>query len=344
MDFEDDTHPFAFEPGRTAAARLTPRQKAAVIVSLALSEGADLPLHEMPRPLQEALARQIAALGPVDEAALAAVVAEFDAALGGRVTLPSGSSAALRMLDGRVDPEVLAPLRPGWSGPDPWERVGRAGAAALTPLIEREADEVAAMILSRLPTERAAEILGRLPGPKARRIAFGVSRIAAIDPALARRIGRALADEIDARPPEAFEGGPERRVGAILNAAPSRTRDEVLEGLREDDAAFADAVRRTIFTFADVEARLEPSDVGPVMRALDDATQTAALAAGLAEGHVGSVEHLLAAMPKRMAERLREAMDGWSGSLEDGEAAMGVLCETVRRLEAQGALTLKPPA
>lgn len=328
---------------RAAAASLTPRQKAAVIVSLALSEGVELPLQEMPRALQERLARQIAALESLGEGTLAAVVDEFGHVLGGRVALPSGSRAALRMLDGRIDPEALAPLREGWAGPDPWERVGRAEPALLLPVIEREAVEVAAMILSRLPTERAAEILGRLPGPQARRIAYGLSQIGAVSPELVARIGRALAEEIEARPPQAFEGGPERRVGAILNAAPSRTRDDVLAGLREDDAAFADAVRRAIFTFADIETRLEASDVGAVMRAVDDATQAAALAAGLAAGFSGSVEHLLAAMPKRMAERLRETMAGWSGTPEDGEAAMAALSETVRRLESQGALTLRPP-
>ena len=338
----DQTDPLDARPA--AATALTPRQKAAVIVSLALAEGAELPLQDMPRALQEVLARQIAALGPVGEGALAAVVAEFGAALGARVTLPSGSRAALRLLDGRVDPEALAALRGPGVEPDPWERVGRAGSDALLPVIEREAVEMAAMILSRLPTERAAEILGRLPGPRARRIAFAVSRIGAIDPALARRIGRALADELAARPAEAFEGGPERRVGAILNAAPSRTRDEVLEGLREDDAAFADAVRRSIFTFADIEGRLDAADAGAVMRAVDDATQAAALAAAVAAGLSGSVEHLLGAMPKRMAERVREGMDGWSGSPEEGEAAMAAVAETIRRLESEGALTLRPPA
>lgn len=322
---------------------LSPRQKAAVIVSLALSEGADLPLQEMPRALQEALARQIAALGPMDEAALAAVVAEFGTELGGRVALPSGSRAALRMLEGRVDPEALASLREGWDGHDPWERVGLAPAEALAPLIEREADEVAATILSRLPTERAAEILSRLPGPKARRIAFGVSRIAAIDPALLKRIGQAIVQEIETRPPEAVKGGPDRRVGDILNAAPSRTRDDVLAGLREDDAAFAEAVRRAIFTFADIEHRLEPQDVGPLMRTLDEATQAAALAAAEAEGLAGAVEHLLAAMPKRMVERLREAMAGWSGTPEEGEAAMAAVSEAIRRMASQGAIALRPP-
>ena len=336
----DDAQPLAAGP-RSA---LSPRQKAAVIVSLALSEGVDLPLGEMPRPLQEVLARQIAALGPVDEAALAAVVAEFGAALGSRVTLPSGARAALRLLEGRVHPEALASLREGWAGHDPWERVGRAEAEALLPVIEREAVEVAAMILSRLPTDRAAEILSRLPGPQARRIAFGVSRIAALDPALAQRIGAALAEELDHRPPPGVEGGAERRIGAILNAAPSRTRDDVLAGLREADEAFADAVRRTIFTFADIEGRLEANDVGPVMRALDDATQAAAMATGLVTGAEGSVEHMLGAMPKRMAERVREAMEGWSGTPEEGEAAMSAVCETIRSMADAGTLTLKPPA
>lgn len=339
-----DADPFdslAFEAGLPPS--LTPRQKAAVIVSLALSEGADLPLAQMPRALQEALARQIAALGPLDEGALDAVVAEFGAELGGRVALPSGTRAALRMLEGRVDPEALAFLREGWAGGDAWERVGAAPADALAPLLERESDEVAATILSRLPTDRAAEILSRLPGPKARRIAFGVSRIAPIDPALAQRIGQAIVAEIDARPPEAVAGGPDRRVGDILNAASSRTRDDVLAGLREDDAAFAEAVRRAIFTFADIEHRLEPQDVGPLLRGLDDATQAAALAAAQAEGLEGAVEHMLAAMPKRMGERLREAMADWSGTPEEGEAAMSAVAEAIRRLASEGAITLRPP-
>ena len=331
-------------PSSAARRTLTSRQKAAVIVSLALSEGAELPLRDMPRALQELLARQIAALGPLDESALEAVVAEFTHALGGRVTLPSGTRAALRMLDGRVDPEALAALRGVRGAPDPWERVGRAGAERLMPVIEREADEVAAMIVSRLPTERAAEVLGRLPGPQARRIAFAVSRIASVDPGLVSRIGRALVEEFEAIPAEAVKGGADRRVGAILNAAPSSIRDDVLAGLREDDAAFADAVRRTIFTFPDIETRLSANDVAPVMRGVDDATQAAALAAGLREGHAGAVEHVLAAIPKRMAERLREAMEAWSGTPDEGEAAMGALCDAIRRADEAGEIALKPVA
>jgi flagellar motor switch protein FliG len=341
MDIDDFDLPDLGDPAPGRA--LHPREKAALIVSLALSEGVELPLQSMPRGLQEMLARQIASLGPIDETALAAVISEFDAALSQRVGMPSGSRAALKLLEGKVDPEALAPLREGYSGPDPWARISAAEAEALLPLVAREADEVAATIISRLPTDRAATVLAGLPGPQARRIAFGVSRIAAVEPELMRRLGEAILAEIEARPPEAVEGGAHRRVGAILNAASSRVRDGLLEGLREVDAAFADAVRSAIFTFADIETRLETSDVGPVMRSLDDAAQAAAIATAQAEGLTGSVEHLLGAMPKRMAEKLREAAEAWSGSAEDGEAAMAALCEAIRLRAEMGQITLRPP-
>ena len=333
-----DAHPDSTSDG----AALTPRQKAAVIVSLALAEGVELPLQDMPRALQEVLARQIAGLGALSDEALRTVVTEFTQAIEAMATLPSGVRAALRMLDGRVDPEALAPLRGPIAPADPWERVGRLDVETLLPVIRREAIEVAAMIVSRLPTDRAAEILSRLPGPHARRIAFAVSRITDVDPGLAGRIGSALVDEVGVPRASASGGGAERRVGAILNVAPSRTRDDVLAGLREDDAAFADAVRRTIFTFADIDTRLAANDVAGALRGVDDATQAAALAAGRRAGHEAAVEHVLANLPKRMAERLREAMAEWSGTEEEGEAAMSALCEVVRRQDAEGAIALKP--
>lgn len=340
MDFDADLA--APMGGSMSSPPLSARQKAAVIVSIALAEGADLPLAQMPRTLQEELARQIAGLSSMGEDAVGSVVDEFARELGDRVVMPAGTLAALRLLDGRMDPEALAPLRGTVGKFDPWEAVGRADPESLMPVIEREATETAALIVSRLPTETAAEILSSLPGPDARRIAFAVSRIGSVDPSLTERIGHAIADEVEARPPQAFEGGAERRVGAILNAAPSTTRDDVLAGLREDDEAFADAVRRTIFTFADIATRLEPGDVAAALRVIDEKTQVAALSAGNDAGLQDSVQHLLNNMPRRMSERLREAVLGWSGRPEEGEAAMTAMCEVIRSMDEQDVISLRP--
>ena len=112
-------------------------------------------------------------------------------------------------------------------------------------------------------------MLGRLPGAQARRIAYAVSQIGAIEPATVRRIGVSLADELDARPARAFDDEPVARVGAILNYSTAGTRDEVLEGLDETDKAFAEEVRKAIFTFANIPGRVAPRDIPRVLREVD---------------------------------------------------------------------------
>jgi flagellar motor switch protein FliG len=54
----------------------------------------------------------------------------------------------------------------------------------------------------------------------------------------------------------AFDEGPVERVGAILNSSTSLTRDDMLERLQENDKKFATAVRKAIFTFANIFARV----------------------------------------------------------------------------------------
>ena len=111
-------------------------------------------------------------------------------------------------------------------------------------------------MLSKLPVPKAAELLGRLPGDKARRVAYAVSLTGNVDPETVRRIGQSLAAQLDTQPARAFDTGPVERVGAILNVSPAATRDDVLQGLQETDADFAEQVRRAIFTFVHIPDRL----------------------------------------------------------------------------------------
>ena len=64
--------------GRGATlARLTRRQKAAIVVRFLLNEGAEVPLTELPEALQATLTTQMGAMRYVDRSTLADVVAEF---------------------------------------------------------------------------------------------------------------------------------------------------------------------------------------------------------------------------------------------------------------------------
>lgn len=323
---------------------LTSREKAAIIVRLLLAEGAPLPLAALPEHMQAALTEQMATMRLVDRATMQAVVEEFVTQLESvGLSFPGGLEGALSMLDGHISPSAATRLRrlAGASGKvDPWERIIPLPAARLLPVLEEEAVEVGAVLLSKLSVSKAADLLGKLPGDKARRVAHAVSLTGNIDPDTVRRIGQSLASQLDSQPPKAFEAGPEERVGAILNVSSAAVRDALLDGLGAEDAAFAEKVRKAIFTFGHIPARVAPRDVPKVVRMVDQPVLIVALA-GAAGPLEPVAEFILSNMSQRMAQSLREEMASKGKVREkDAEAAHNAVVEAVRNLEAQGEIKL----
>ena len=157
---------------------------------------------------------------------------------------------------------------------------------------------------------------------------------------MVEKIGRSLADQLGARPPKAFDDGPVERVGAILNASPADTRDEVLGGLETDDLPFATAVRKAIFTFADIPDRLDPKDIPKVTKDIDQTVLITALTYA-AEDLDSVAEFILGAMSKRLAEQLREEIsERGKVKTKDGDAAMSAVIANIRELETAGEITL----
>jgi len=324
--------------------KLSKRQKAAIIVRLLLSEKVDLNLTSLPEDLQECLTVEMAAMRFIDRATLRAVIEEFvneieDIGL----AFPSGLEGALNLLDGAISASTAARIRRQGgvrSSGDPWETISGLDPTRLLPVLEQESVEISAVLLSKLKVSKAAELLGKLPGKRARQIAYAMSLTGAVSPEVVEKIGRSIAEQLDAQPATAFAEGPVERVGAILNFSPAATRDEVLEGLEQEDATFAREVRKAIFTFANIPKRIDPRDVPKITRGLDQAQLITALAA--ATGPLEEArDFILSAMSKRMAEQLREEMENL-GSVKaaDGEAAMNAVVSAIRELESAGEILL----
>lgn len=325
-------------------ARLSRKQKAAVIVRLLSSEGVKIPLNTLTDDQQEELAQEIAELRLIDRDTLHAVVAEFCEQLEAvGLAFPGGIDGALSLLDGQLSPSAATRLRrmaSGTSRADPWERLTGLAPEALSPVLEQESSEVCAVVLSKLSVAKAADLLGRMPGEKARRIAYAVSLTGNVAPETVHRIGLALAAQLDAQPARAFDTGPVERVGAILNYSASATRDDVLKGLEEEDQAFAEQVKKAIFTFTNIPARIDPRDIPKILRAVDQARLVTALAGAKGEGQK-TVEFILANMSQRMAQNLREEMANL-GKIKDKDAedAAGEVVNAIRELEAAGEIFL----
>lgn len=339
---QNRAHPFA---GGTSAGLLSRKAKAAIVVRLLLNEGADIPLEDLPEELQASLTHQMGAMRTVDRNTLAAVVEEFAHELDSiGLSFPGGMAGAISALDGKISKQTAERLRKEAGVRDmgdPWDRLRGLEAQQLLPMIDGESIEVAAVVLSKLKVSLAAELLGLLPGPKARQITYAVSQTSAVTPEAVEHIGLSLASQLDSVPLKAFDNGPVERVGAILNSSTSLTRDDMLLGLDETDQGFANAVRKAIFTFANIPARVGPRDIPRILRLMDQAQLVVALAGAEAAGLKNVFDFILENMSSRMADQIREEV-AEAGSVKPAEAevAMSAIVAVIREMEASGDLQL----
>ena len=323
---------------------MTSRQKAAIIVRMALAQGVEIKLSSLPEKLQTELVQQMSGLTRVDKATVDAVVDEFAASFDtAGLSFPGALRETLDLMQPTISAELVLRLRKqaGLSvHADPWARLGELDGDTLLPVLEGESIEVAAVVLSKLKVSKAAELLSKMPGERARRIAYAISLTGSIPPKVVERIGHTIAEQFDAAPELAFADGPVEKVGAILNFSTASRRDEVLEGLEKDDHGFAAEVRKAIFTFANIPDRIDPRDVPKILREVDQDQLIVALA-GVSGATEKSRDFIFENMSKRMGEQLRDEIND-KGEVKpaEAEAAMTSVVVSIREMEAAGEIFL----
>jgi flagellar motor switch protein FliG len=346
-DFSHIPMPISESPAHQMAgqSRLSQRAKAAIVVRLLINEGADIALEELPPELQARLTQQMGAMRVVDRLTLAAVVEEFTEAVEAiGLSFPGGIVGALDALEGKISRETARRLRKEAgvrASGDPWKRLRALSVDDLETIIKRESTEVAAVLLSKLTIPIAAALLGRLSGPEARRITYAVSLTSDVSPDAVDRIGLSLVAQLETQHVSAFNTGAAERLGAILNSSSTPTRNDILSGLEEADRTLADAVRKAIFTFENIPARVFPRDIPRVLRDVDAAVLIKAMAGAEVAGFGETRDFILANMSGRMADQLREDM-AEAGKIKATEVdeAMFAVVSVIRSLEEQGTLVL----
>lgn len=339
--------PSAGRPGKPFLSR---KAKAAIIVQFLLNEGADVPLSDLPEEFQAELTTLLGNMRYIDRDTLNSVVEEFSNELESiGLAFPGNMAGALSALDGKINPHTAMRLRKEagvrQTG-DPWKRINAQDVDRLEQLVLSESTEVAAVMMSKIDVGKAAQVLAKLPGDKARRISYAVSMTTGVTPDAVDRIGLSLAAQIDAEPPKAFKARPDERLGAILNYSNTVTREELLQSLEQEDAQFAEAVRKAIFTFANIPERLNPMDVPKITRDVDAATLATAMAAASAggEGEVQTMDFIYANMSKRMSDNMREEAQALGAvKPKAGERAMAAVVSAIRDLVEVGEIELVDP-
>lgn len=339
------------QPPQPPGPTLTRRRKAAMIVQLLIGDGGKLKLSQLPEDLQRLLAREVAAIRLVDRQTVNEVAEEFAGLLGAiGLSSPGGADSAIEALSAHMSPDLAARMRAELGAAkngDPWPMIVALPDEGILGIMQRESIEVCAVTISKLPVAKAAAVLEKLPGDRARRITYAISLTENIMPDVVKRIGAALVTEHCTKKTVAFEKAPIARVGAILNSSPAQMRDSVLEGLGDDDPVFADGVRKAIFTFKDIPARLVPTDIPAAIRGIDSGDLSLAIAAALS-GDVelnAAADFILANISQRMAAQIREdAAEKGELKGKAAEDAMRVLSSAIRELVDAGTITLRADA
>jgi flagellar motor switch protein FliG len=269
-------------------AGLTKREKAAVIVRALLGGGGELSLSTLAIEQQSGLMDQMRQMRPLDRGTVEAVIDEFVAELESTaLTFPKDIGGTLDLMGKSLDPSLAGRLRKeAGLAPqsNPWETIAGLPVTQLVDLLAGESIEVSAVVLSKLQVAKAVEILAALPGERAGRITYSISVTTGVTPQAIELIGISTVDQLGTQPVQAFDDSSVERVGAILNFARAQTRDDVLVGLDETDPKFAEDVRKSIFTFANIPERIDPRDVPKITKDVALEQLLTALSAALSTG------------------------------------------------------------
>lgn len=327
---------------------LSQRQKAAIIVRLLLEEDDSVSLDRLPDEAQTLLAEEMAGMELIDRYTRDAVIEEFCQDLESvGVTFPGDLTGTLAMLTGKIsagssDKLLQAAAVEGKA--DAWARLATLPKEQILTLARTEPPELVAVMLSKLPVEMASAAFMSLSRDRARTVAQAMSMTATIGQQALRRIGTVLLQAADAIPRPALPTPAADRVGAILNFASADLRDDVLVALDEQDHDFAEGVRRAIFIFAHIPARVEPRDVPRILREVEQSVLVKALSAQ-GEADAEAAQFLLANTSQRMADGLREEVRALGQirpkAIED---AMVEVVTAIRNLNTAGEITLRMPS
>lgn len=330
-------------PGEGTAADepqpLTRAQKAAIILGILGADAAGPVLERLDEENLRSFASAMSRIKRIQPDVVIATIQEFLIEFAQfDMTVSGGLKNARSMLQDYVPEATLTRIMDDIDTPSAhnvWQKLTAVEDQALAEFLAREHPQTAAIVLSKLSAEHAAEILGRLSPDRAREIVVGLKRTTSMDGNVVDAIGESVSKDFL----EHYRGGgtsvkPEDRIGMIMNYTSGEIRHAVLEYLGEHQPEFLEAVKSRMFTFADIQDRIEKRDITAIVRATDPEDFMKAMI-GAKETYPKTFEFILGSLSSRVAEQLQEEI-GEAGKVKvrEAEEAQNAVLKVIRAMEA----------
>lgn len=320
---------------------ISKQHKAAILLSVLLKAGSTPNLDDIATGSLKGIIDIMASFGEVDRQTVDLVILEFLSELQDfGLSMRGDLEDTLASFKGHVSDKALEQIRKTYvhsPSVDVWVRVASADAAQLQSCLDDEHLQVAATVLSKIPSTLAAQVLGDMDPARARETMLAIINSHRISTAIIELIGQSISETMfNEDGPSAFTKTPVERAGDIMNFAQSDIRDRLMEDFGKNDPDTAEKIRKVMFTFADIPDRVQPRDVPAITRTVDPETLLRALKNAPTEA-----EFLLSGLSTRIADQLREELAELEPvKKKDAEAAMNELIIGIRKLESSSEITL----
>ena len=334
--------PRASRPDKSAAANLSGRQKAAVLlISLGTERAANVLKHLSEREV-EALSAEMAALWRVRPETSAAVQHEIEDRLkAADAAGVGGPEYAREVLTHLVGPEraqeIIGTVT---TEPEarPFEFLRRTPPEQVAAFLKDESPQTVALVVASVHTSLAARVLSELPPELQAEVALRIATMKETNPEVIRDIEQGLRHKLANVVAQEFSAaGGVDALAEILNRAGRSTERNVVGAINDRNEELAEEIRARLFTFEDLIV-LEDRDLQLVLREVDQKD----LQLALRGVDVSVVEKVLSNMSQRGAEMMREDMAASAPQRKAVvEEAQGKIVAAVRRLEDAGALIIR---
>ena len=322
-----------------------PRKAAIALLSLDEALAAEV-LVKLPEPQIRLLCSTVESLGPVTHLNITQALEDLERGITDPLAMAGSiGSAYVRRLANRAlgDERAHRLLGPQPETTSSLHLLRSARVQTLATLLADEHPQIAAVVITQLPSALAAKVLTTMPPALAADL---VERLSGLD----ELPEHAVTDASDAlvRALEAAGGLATSDVrksfdglafsAAVLNELTTEQGDELLGAIATKDELAATRIREAMFTFEDLQ-QIDVREVGGLLRAVSNETLLIALQGATSQLR----DHFLRAMSQRVAATLRDDLAAAPPRrLADIETARREIIETATRLIAEGKLT-KPP-
>jgi flagellar motor switch protein FliG len=287
------------------------------------------------------ISRAIVELDPVPKDVVESVLQEFHESLVAGVDMVSGGAETLkRLLAKNLDPETAKYVMDSLNldaGPVPFDELKSVSPRMLAQMLRNEHPQTLALILGHMHPDQASGLLCTLPSGVRAEVLMRLARLESVPQEMVLEVDKVLQSQLIAMGGrEGKKVGGVQSVAEILNSVDRATEEEVLSEIEENSAQMAEDIRNLMFVFEDCKA-LDDRSLRELLKEISNEDLMMAMR--------GSTDELKEKFFKNMSERaanmIREELEYMGPTkLSDVESAQQNIVRAVRRLEAEGKVTV----